>query len=83
MISSYGNNYSDYVSFSLKQQLSQNDIYKENSNVIIKTKLIQNDVDIWGFSTGSYIINVNFKIFKDGKIIYDKIAEDKMLHNYF
>jgi hypothetical protein len=38
MISSYGNNYSDYVSFSLKQQLSQNDIYKENSNVIIKTK---------------------------------------------
>ena len=77
MISSYGNNYSDYVYFSLKQQLSQNDIYKENSNVIIKTKLIQNYVDIWGFLTGSYIINVNFKIFKDGKIIYDKDIQNQ------
>lgn len=77
MLSSYGNSYSDYISDSLKQQLSQNNLYNPNSDIMIKTKLLKNNADIWGFSIGSYDLVVNFKIFKNDVILYDKNIENK------
>jgi hypothetical protein len=75
MISSYGNSYSDYVFNSLRQQLSQNNLYNPNSDIMIKTKLLKNNVDIWGFSVGNYDLIVNFKIFKNNIVLYDKNIE--------
>lgn len=72
MISSKGGSFSDYISLSLKEQLSQNDLIDKNSNFVIKSNLLINDVDIWGFSTGSYTIKVNFKIIKDKHVLFDK-----------
>lgn len=72
MIPSMGGSYSNYIAISLKQQLSQNDLYKDDSNIVVKTKLLQNDVDIWGLSKGSYTLSINFKVLKNGEIVYNR-----------
>jgi hypothetical protein len=72
IIPSTGGNYPNYIAHALKQQLSQNDLYKENSNTTIKSMLLYNNIDIWGFSIGYCTITVNFKVIKNSEIVYNK-----------
>lgn len=71
LISYYGQNFQDYLEESLKKQLSQNDLYLADSEITIKSELLINNVDIWGFSEGYYNISAKFTIYKNGKIVYD------------
>lgn len=73
MISPYGSSFNDYILFSLRKQLKQNDLYNPNSNIKIYTELMKNEVDIMGFTTANYQITSKFVIEKDKKIVYDKL----------
>ena len=75
MTSPYGDSFSDYISTSLKNQLSLNDLYDSKSNIRIDTKLLKNEVDIWGFSTASYDLSAQFLIRKDKTLLYDKVIQ--------
>ncbi len=77
MTSPYGSSFSDYISYSLENQLKQNDLVSANSNIQIKTMLMKNSVDIWGFSTAHYEISSQFIIEKDEEIVYDKLINIK------
>ena len=75
MTSPYGNSFSDYLSSSLKSQLNLNNLYNSESNIKIDTKLLKNEVDIWGFSTASYDLSAQFIIRKDKTLLYDKVIQ--------
>ncbi|MGB5919261.1 hypothetical protein [Arcobacter sp.] len=77
MTSPYGDSFSDYISSSLKSQLSLNNLYNSKSNIKIYTKLLKNEVDIWGFSTASYDLSAQFVIRKDDTLLYDKVIQVK------
>lgn len=72
MTSPYGSNFEDYLAESLKKQLSQNSLFNEESNINIKTKLLKNDSDIWGFSSANFTLEAQFFIEKNGQVIYDE-----------
>lgn len=77
MISPYGNSFSDYINQSLQIQLSQNDLYSKDSNYIVSTEIIKNDINIWGFSEAYCDLKVKFEINEGNRILYSDSIELK------
>ncbi len=77
MVSPYGSNFNDYILSSLKKQLKQNNLYNAESKIKIYTKLLKNEVDIWGFSTANYEISAQFLIEKSNDIVYNNMISIK------
>ncbi|WP_072682081.1 hypothetical protein [Arcobacter sp. LA11] len=73
MVSPHGDDFSDYLVYAIKEQLSQNNLYNKESNIKIEAVLLKNFVDIWGFSTGNYQLSGKFIVKKDNEILYNEI----------
>lgn len=70
--SSVGDSFGDYLSVALTDELKMAKVWSGISDVVVSGKLVENDVDISGFSTGEGIIKVNFVVTKANQVIYEK-----------
>lgn len=76
MTSPYGGTFQEYLSISLKEELQQADLYSENSNIEISTKLLKNILDT-GLSVGTAELSANFIIQIDKKEVFNKTYDIK------
>lgn len=72
MVSSYGENFEDYLKISLEEHLMSANLFDKNSNLVITSTLLKNEVETGLVATGTADISANFTLKKDGKLIYDK-----------
>lgn len=77
MNSPYGSSFNEYLSSSLKEQLTHSKLYDEKSSLNINTTFTKNNVDIWGFDEGFYDLGAKFTIKKNEKVLLDKNIEVK------
>ncbi|MEO6935536.1 MAG: hypothetical protein ABI171_09365 [Collimonas sp.] len=73
MNSPYQKSYSKYVEEALKQELSLANKMAPDAAVEISGKLLKNDLDASGFSTGVADIEARFIVKKSGQVLYDQV----------
>lgn len=72
LISPYDESYSMYLTNALEEELRLAGIWDSNSNIQITGTLIDNQLDISGFSVGTASITAKFMVKRDSKTVYDK-----------
>jgi len=73
MTSPYGGSFSKYLEESLKEHLKHASLYNESSNIKVAVLMLKNNVDIMGFSIGEADISAKFTVYKNNKIIHNKV----------
>jgi hypothetical protein len=68
--SPYGS-FESYLNSALREDLSQSGLLAEQSDTIVSTSLIRNEIDASGFSTGHAEIEARFEVRRAGKVVYD------------
>jgi hypothetical protein len=74
MHSSVGNGYGDYLSDALTQELKLAKLWSAVSTTVISGEIIENDIDISGFSKGNGSISVKFVVQSGDNIVFDKVV---------
>lgn len=70
--SSVGNSFGDYLTEALTAELKLAQVWSGVSNTVVSGELLKNDIDISGFSVGTGIISVHFKVKKGDDVVFDK-----------
>jgi hypothetical protein len=65
--------YGDYLSKALEEELKLAKIWSGVSSTVVNGKLISNDIDVSGFSTGTGEISAEFVVSVNEKIVYQGI----------
>ncbi|MFT6985188.1 MAG: hypothetical protein ACJAT7_000996 [Psychromonas sp.] len=71
--SSVGNSFGDYLTEALTTELKLAQVWSGVSNTVVSGELLKNDVDVSGFSVGTGIISVQFKVKKGDQLVFDKM----------
>lgn len=77
MTSPYNNSYSEYVTKALEEELKLAGIWGPQEDIQITGTLIDNQIDISGFSVGTGSISVQFVVKRNNKPVYDKVISVK------
>ncbi|MDO9305166.1 MAG: hypothetical protein Q7T77_07530 [Sulfuricurvum sp.] len=72
MFSPYGENFEEYLKVSLEEHLKSANLFDKNSNLLVTSTLLKNEVETGLAATGTADISANFTLNKDGQLIYDK-----------
>lgn len=72
LISPYNNSYSVYLSKALEEELMLAGLLDKNAGIQISGTLVDNQLDISGFSIGTASITVKFVVKRNNKIVFDK-----------
>jgi hypothetical protein len=78
MNSPYESSYAVYLAEAIKQELSLAGKLKADTDIEISGSLLNNDINIGGFSTGTGDIQARFVVKKDTQVRYDQI---KTIHD--
>lgn len=65
--------FATYFESALKSDLNEIGIFDQNSTIRLDAKILKNDIDVSGFSTGIGTIDINITIRRDGKSTFDKL----------
>lgn len=70
--SSVGDSFGDYLALALTEELKLAKVWSGVSDIVVTGQLVENNVDINGFSVGEGIIKVNFIVTKANDIVFEK-----------
>lgn len=70
--SSVGNSFGDYLTKALSEELKLAKVWSGVSNTVVSGELLENDIDISGFSIGTGVISVKFMVKKGEELVFDK-----------
>lgn len=73
LYSSSGNGYGDYLSDALVQELKMAKLWTAVSTNTVSGQIVENDIDISGFSTGNGVISVRFVVQSNDDVVFDKV----------
>ena len=77
MMSHVGSGYGDYLKAALTEELKLAKLYSAVSSRVVEAELMQNDIDVTGFSTGDGIIEAKFTVTENGEVKYEKALSAK------
>ncbi|VAW58244.1 hypothetical protein MNBD_GAMMA11-2817 [hydrothermal vent metagenome] len=72
LVSPYNESYTLYLNKALEEELKLAGIWDNKSTTKISGTLIENELDISGFSVGTASIKVKFVVTRDSNIVYSK-----------
>ncbi|MCG6202130.1 hypothetical protein [Psychromonas antarctica] len=70
--SSVGKSFGDYLTKAITDELKLANVWSGVSDTVVSGELLENDIDISGFSIGTGIISVRFLVKKGDLLIFDK-----------
>lgn len=70
--SSVGKTFGDYLTKALTEELKLAKVWSGVSNTVVSGELLENDIDISGFSIGTGVISVKFMVKKGDELVFDK-----------
>jgi len=71
--SPHGNDFSDYLTYAIKEQLKTKGLLNTNSPYVLNVKLLEHDIDTGLVTTGTTTIKARVKLIKDGREIFNKV----------
>lgn len=77
MRSSVGEGYGEYLSDALTQELKLAKLWSAVSTNEVSGEILENDIDISGFSKGDGVISVKFMVKSNDAIVFDKVVSAK------
>lgn len=73
MYSPVGESYGAYIAQAIEAELKLANAWAPVSSTVITGELIENDIDVSGFSTGVGVSSAKFTITKNGETLYQKV----------
>ena len=77
LISPYNNSYSAYLTQALEEELRLAGIWDKSSNIQVSGLLIDNQMDISGFSVGTASMKAKFVVTRNTKVVFSKTISAK------
>ena len=74
LVSPYNESYSLYLTKALEEELKLAGIWDNKSSIRISGALIDNQLDVSGFSVGTASITVRFVVKRDNKVVYNNVV---------
>lgn len=72
LVSPHNKSFGDYLEVALQSELEAAKLYSGVSSIIIAGKLLENDIDVSGFTIGEGKMTVEFVVSNDGKVVFTK-----------
>lgn len=72
--SSVGASYGDYLEDALLQELKLAKLWSSVSTTVVSGEIIENDIDVSGFSKGIGLISVKFTVKNNENIVFEKVV---------
>jgi hypothetical protein len=80
LVSSVGNSYGEYIESALIKELKLAKLWSGVAKKQVTGKVIDQDIDVTGFSEGNSFIKVNFVVSEDDAILFEKVISAE--HNF-